>query len=285
VAFGVNLKRERELREITLEEIAKATKISVRLLKAIESDRFDIFPESVFRKSFIKSYARYLGMNEEKVLQEYALQFQTGPASSTQVEKPARIRATMGAASSRRSWLGIGIAILVLAGCGAYWYFKNDTSSKSVEPAPAPTATDGTSTGPPNPASTQGSGTTTTQTPPSSLKVLGELAKKPKPSRATPPGSAGLTPGTLPELTVQATEEAWLSVHSGEKPLFSGLLNSQESRSFPLQSPLKLVLGNAGGVRILVNGQPFSSLGRAGERKTLEISSENYKQYLAPEPQ
>jgi cytoskeletal protein RodZ len=49
VSFGVSLKRERELRGISLAEIAKTTKISVRLLEAIEKDRFDILPEGVFR--------------------------------------------------------------------------------------------------------------------------------------------------------------------------------------------------------------------------------------------
>src|SRR6267142_4573309 len=77
MAFGANLKRERELRAISLEEISKATKISIRLLGAIEMDRYDILPESIFRKSFIKSYAKYLGMNEDKVLQEYILATQS----------------------------------------------------------------------------------------------------------------------------------------------------------------------------------------------------------------
>ena len=87
MSFGANLKRERELRGISLEEIAKATKISVRLLAAIESDRHDLLPGGVFRTSFIKSYARYLGMNEEKVLQEYCLTTETVPPPSLTEEK------------------------------------------------------------------------------------------------------------------------------------------------------------------------------------------------------
>src|SRR5207249_4090151 len=87
MSFGANLKRERELRGISLEEIAEATKISVRLLAAIESDRQELLSGGIFRKSFIKSYARYLGMNEEKVLQEYGLTTETVPLSSLTEEK------------------------------------------------------------------------------------------------------------------------------------------------------------------------------------------------------
>ena len=88
MSFGVSLKRERELRGISLAEISKATKISVRLLEAIEKNRFDILPEGVFRKSFIKSYAKYLGMNEEQILHEYDLEVQPSPPSQA-AEKPS----------------------------------------------------------------------------------------------------------------------------------------------------------------------------------------------------
>src|SRR5438552_3617992 len=113
MSFGANLKRERELRGISLEEIAKATKISVRLLAAIESDRHDLLPGGVFRTSFIKSYARYLGMNEEKVLQEYCLTTETVPPPSLTEEKfDLEKTVTAFLCQNIRSAIGITIAMV-----------------------------------------------------------------------------------------------------------------------------------------------------------------------------
>ena len=69
MSFGANLKRE--LRGITLEEIAQETKISFQILSYIEADQFDRLPEGIFRESFIRSYSRYLGINEEKTVHEF----------------------------------------------------------------------------------------------------------------------------------------------------------------------------------------------------------------------
>ena len=82
------------------------------------------------------------------------------------------------------------------------------------------------------------------------------------------------------ELTVEANSPAWISVSAGESTLFSGLMSPAESKKFSLKAPLKVTLGNAGGVRLQVNGQVFSILGKPGERKTLEVSTANYQQYL-----
>ena len=69
--FGENLRREREMRGVSLEEISIATKISVRLLQAIESEDFAKLPGGIFTRSFIRSYSKYLGLDEESVLGEY----------------------------------------------------------------------------------------------------------------------------------------------------------------------------------------------------------------------
>jgi cytoskeleton protein RodZ len=70
-SFGENLRREREMRGVTLEEIAGSTKISVRFLDALESEEFSKLPGGIFTRSFIRSYANYLGLDPEQVLSEY----------------------------------------------------------------------------------------------------------------------------------------------------------------------------------------------------------------------
>jgi cytoskeletal protein RodZ len=71
--FGERLKRERELREVSLEELTKATRISTRFLLALENEDWEKLPGGVFGHGFIRSIARYLGLDEESLLAEYDL--------------------------------------------------------------------------------------------------------------------------------------------------------------------------------------------------------------------
>src|SRR5215472_13243429 len=71
--FGERLKRERELREVTLEEISKATRIAPRFMDALENEKWERLPGGVFGRGFVRSVARYLGLNEEDLLSEYDL--------------------------------------------------------------------------------------------------------------------------------------------------------------------------------------------------------------------
>ncbi len=69
--FGERLKRERELREVTLEEITQATRIGSRFLQALENEEWDKLPGGVFNRGFVRSIAHYLGLDEEAFLAEY----------------------------------------------------------------------------------------------------------------------------------------------------------------------------------------------------------------------
>ena len=71
--FGERLKRERELREVTLEEITQATRIGSRFLGALENEEWDKLPGGVFNRGFVRSIAHYLGLDEEAFLAEYDL--------------------------------------------------------------------------------------------------------------------------------------------------------------------------------------------------------------------
>ena len=71
--FGERLKRERELREVTLEEVSKATRISSRFLQALEDEDWEKLPGGVFGRGFVRTIARYLGLSEEGFLAEYDL--------------------------------------------------------------------------------------------------------------------------------------------------------------------------------------------------------------------
>lgn len=70
-AFGDNLRRQRELRNITLETISTTTKISIRMLRAIEDEHFDQLPGGVFNKGFVRAYARQVGVDEDEAVADY----------------------------------------------------------------------------------------------------------------------------------------------------------------------------------------------------------------------
>ena len=69
--FGEGLRCARESRGISLEEVSKATRIGVRLLEAIERERFDQLPGGVFRSSFVRQYAQAVGLDEEQTVTEF----------------------------------------------------------------------------------------------------------------------------------------------------------------------------------------------------------------------
>jgi cytoskeletal protein RodZ len=71
--FGERLKRERELREVTPNEIVVATRISLRFLDALENEDWDKLPGGIFNRGFVRAIARYLGLDEENLLAEYDL--------------------------------------------------------------------------------------------------------------------------------------------------------------------------------------------------------------------
>lgn len=66
--IGQELKRERELRGISLQEIADATKINIRHLRDLEEDRLDNLPGKFFIKGIIRTYAKYIGLDESTIL-------------------------------------------------------------------------------------------------------------------------------------------------------------------------------------------------------------------------
>ena len=68
---GKYLKRERELRNLSIEEAAKLTKIRGHLLKAIEEDRYEILPPGLYLRGFLMAYARYLGLDPNDVVLRY----------------------------------------------------------------------------------------------------------------------------------------------------------------------------------------------------------------------
>jgi len=70
-SFGDRLRREREMRGVSLDDIAEATKIGTRSLRALEEEHFELLPGGIFNKGFVRAYAKYLGLNEDEAVTDY----------------------------------------------------------------------------------------------------------------------------------------------------------------------------------------------------------------------
>ena len=72
--LGQYLRRERESRSVSLQELSKNTRISMTFLEALEKDDFEAFPRQEFVLGFLQGYARQLGLKGEEVLRRYRIQ-------------------------------------------------------------------------------------------------------------------------------------------------------------------------------------------------------------------
>ena len=70
-SFGDRLKKEREQRSISLDDISLSTKIGTRMLRALEEEKFEQLPGGIFNKGFVRAYARHVGLDEEQTLADY----------------------------------------------------------------------------------------------------------------------------------------------------------------------------------------------------------------------
>src|SRR5262249_14225916 len=117
-SFGERLQREREMRGITLEEIADSTKIGTRSLRALEQEDFDKLPGGIFNKGFVRAYARYLGIDEEQAVADFLA---AAGAPEHPLPNPFPTEKLAVYRPARRGW-AVALALVVLAAGGiAAW--------------------------------------------------------------------------------------------------------------------------------------------------------------------
>ena len=217
VSFGTWLRRQREIREISLREIADVTKISIRYLEALEQDRFDVLPAPVFAKGFLREYARYVGLDPDEVVNTYL----TAQSEAHPEEAPPEPW-TAPAKRPSLEWTS-GLLLALAVAVVALVAFYAERSRDAPPPAPAAIAV------PPLPA------------PP-----------EPEPAVAEP--EVALAPLVV---TMDFAEDCWVeAVVDGQRRL-SELHVQGESLMLEADENVVLTLGNARAVRIEVNGQQY----------------------------
>lgn len=105
-SLGNYLRHERELQQISLEEIAQTTRIPLRMLQHIEDDQLESLPGDVFARGFLTSYARSVGLDVADILTRFGAQKSGGKAA------PAPMTAIAPPEQGRR--FGIAIALVIL---------------------------------------------------------------------------------------------------------------------------------------------------------------------------
>lgn len=140
-SFGEEIRRERELREITLREISEATKISMRYLDALERNDFRHLPGGVFNKGFVRAYAQFIGADAEALVNSYLLEEQNQEARANQAQRettrrlaaPAAARDREASPKPRKAVVLAVLALLVAGGVllgillwRGKWPFRSD---------------------------------------------------------------------------------------------------------------------------------------------------------------
>src|ERR1017187_6534778 len=140
-SFGARLKREREQQGMELEGVAAATKIGVRMLQALEEERFGQLPGGIFNKGFVRAYSRHLGLDEEQAIADYLV----AAGGPTPGKEPEAVLADLAAravevrpeSEPRRSgdipWGKLSVVLLLVAVAFALWSARSRGSRSSEE--------------------------------------------------------------------------------------------------------------------------------------------------------
>jgi cytoskeleton protein RodZ len=283
-SFGENLRREREMRGVGLEEISSATKISVRLLEALEAEDFPKLPGGIFTRSFIRAYAKYLGLDEERILAEY--QLAAPPTADVDDKRPVTPRPVGSGGNLRGRIIAVTAAVVVIA--WAYVLFHQahgkprpsatPQSPASTDASPPPTAPKQTTAGNPvatSPVGLVGPGSTNSTALASPENPGGSNAGTSSSSQRRSSPQADDTNGLV--LQVAATEKAWVAIDADGKTAQQRVFAPHDIETFKAKDYFDVTTGNAQGTLLTLNGETLKPLGRHGEYKKLHLTRDDIK--------
>jgi len=217
VSFGGWLKHQREVRGISLREIANVTKITIRYLEALEDSRFSILPAPVFARGFLRQYASYVGLDPDEVVNYYIV-------AQQEVDQDADLEAESGSRlHSSTHWaygLFFTIGMVVLLGLVLLLTYLHERQPSVAE-----------------------------EPPPIAVPIF-----SPRPERV--PNSAEDSPASL-VVTLDFIQDCWVEAWVDGENRVSELRVQGESLRLDAEEVVVLTLGNVQGVRIEVNGEDY----------------------------
>jgi cytoskeleton protein RodZ len=273
-SFGENLQREREMRGVTLQEISAATKISVRFLQALEAEEFTKLPGGIFTRSFIRAYAKYLGLDEDRLLAEYQLVAQ--PRADVDLSRLVASNPDARREASRGPILTLLLAVvLVGGGYGIFWYSRRAAEPPREVSPPAQVPAPAVSTPAPAPESAQPTAEKISATGPGAAGSGAPTAASQAPA-GLDSTIASVAEGGL-VLQVAATERAWVAVDADGKTVLQRVLNPSEIQTLKAKESFDVTTGNAQGIILTLNGETLKPMGRRGEVKSVHLTESDLK--------
>ncbi len=136
--FGEYLRKQREIRGFSLEEIAEQTKVSLRALKAIEAEDWEILPAEIYVRGFIRCYCETIGLDPHEAL----LRFEEAYRPYKQQKAENRYRDSQYMASKERSpliWILLVIILLALLAGGYFFWYRRTPSPPTTIPTQSET--------------------------------------------------------------------------------------------------------------------------------------------------
>src|SRR5215831_1404394 len=265
-SVGAMLRSTRESQGRDIAEIAEGLCITQRYLRAIEEDDPKTLPGSFFYKSFAKQYAAVLGIPEREIQPgiDRLTQAEPEPLLPSQASPTRRPRGPLRTLDPvvetvNREYLtdrrvggalaALGAVILV---CSSFYTWWSRPPKPKVEIQAAKPVVEN-----PNPATAA------------------------VPAASTPEAGGDELGGLV--LSLSATQRTWLSVTSGGKQIFSGVLQPGETKTVSGLEAARMKVGNAGGIEIQWNGKPVGPIGTRGQVKTIVFTPDNLE-ILEPTP-
>lgn len=274
-SFGEHLRREREMRGVSLDEIAMATRIGTRFLEAMERDQWERLPGGVFNRGFVRAVARFLGLDEENLVAEYALA--VGDRAAAPVTHPAtHIRAAqpfpVQKDTRRLPWVLAVIALAALAAGGWFgWHKYAAWNAASHKAAPAPVQQS------PPPAALEGA-----QPAAASNTAAANSVPTPRGTDAAA-GSVPAIPAPAPaevvtlELNLAAGKDTEVRVRADGKSVLDGKMNAGRSQRFQAQDKFEVWARDSSAVLLELNGQTVPPLGPPGSPGSVTLTRQDLK--------
>ena len=241
LSFGRYLKALRKERGIRLASISDVTRINYSTLQNIEDENHDALPDEVFVKGFLRSYAEIVGANPDEAVQRYL-------ANCHLRRQVARFEADL-IRSEKRFWprlitsLGALFCLIILT----VWVASPPSSARKRIRKTSPVA---------------GTPMKTESTPVSHPTI------EPPIEQLRPAAAAREMPHTL---CVVCVKETWLKVMIDEQTPKKFTLNPGDRLELTAKTKFNLMIGNADGVELTLNGTPCPVPGRQGQIVTLQL--------------
>ncbi len=286
--IGGLLKEKRLSKGITLDRISADLKIRVSFLKALEEENFDIFPADVYIMGYIRTYAMYLGIEPEPLIEEFKAlrekqkvshEIIQGTSETDKTESregrsvvqnqkldlKSQRPITPSGLSFKPNFLILGVIILI-GGIAIFSIFKTTRQQKEftlpAPPVPVQSSQTSPSSGPLLPQA------------PAVTQPPGPVTKKESLPSVSPHVATDNKSITRPSegynLKIVATELSWLVVES-EEGSHDITIKPGETVQYTSKKGFKIKTGNAGGIKLFLNGKDMGSPGKSGEVKIINL--------------